>query len=110
MSSAWILQMGGAREDGEPMIRVLVVDDQPIMREGLALVLGEQPGIAVLGAASSAPEAVELARAQAPDVILLDLELPGQDAVEALPALAAAAPAARVLIFTAYGSDERLVE
>ncbi len=88
------------------MIRVLVVDDHPIVRDGLLAVLGDQPDLEPVGAVGSAEEALALdAR---PDVVLLDLELPGMDGVAALPRLTEAMPAARTLVLTAYATDERI--
>ncbi len=91
------------------MIRVLIVDDHPIVREGLVVVLEDQADFTVAGTAGSAVEAIELAGRVRPDVVLLDLELPGMDGVEALPRLATAAPDARVIVFTAYDTDERVM-
>ncbi len=91
------------------MIRVLVVDDHPIVRQGLVSVLEDETDFAVVGAAEDAETAVALAAAHRPDVVLLDLELPGQDGVAALPRLLAASPGARVLVFTAYDTDERVL-
>src|SRR5262249_32989352 len=71
------------------------------------MVLGDQPDFEVVGSAGSAEEAIALARRLSPDVILLDLELPGLGGVEALPELARAAPRGRVLVFSAYSTDEQ---
>jgi DNA-binding NarL/FixJ family response regulator len=90
------------------MIRILVVDDHPIVREGLVAVLENQPDFQVVGAAGAAEEAIRMARSLGPEVVLLDLEMPGMDGVEAIPHLTQAAPAARVLVFTAYDTDERV--
>ncbi len=91
------------------MIRIVVVDDHPVVREGLVASLGDDPEFQVVGAAASAEEALALVAAQQPDIILLDLELPGVNGLAAIPALAAAHPASRVLILTAYDTDERVL-
>ena len=91
------------------MIRVLVVDDHPVVRQGLVAVLGDQPDFVVAGSAGSAEEALALVARERPDVVLLDLELPGLDGVEAIPRLLEASPEVRVLVFTAYDTDERVV-
>jgi DNA-binding NarL/FixJ family response regulator len=90
------------------VIRILVVDDHPIVREGLVAVLQDQPDFQVVGAAGSAEEAIAMARHLSPDAVLLDLELPGMDGVEAIPPLLQAAPDTRLLVFTAYDTDERV--
>ncbi|MGH2347919.1 MAG: response regulator [bacterium] len=91
------------------MIRILVVDDHPVVREGLVATLEDDPEFAVVGAAASAEDALPLTRSQRPDVILLDLELPGMDGIQAIPALTAAHPEARIVILTAYDTDERVL-
>ena len=90
------------------MIRVLVVDDHPIVRDGLVAVLGDQQDIEVAGAASSAEEAMVIAGHEAPDVVLLDLELPAMGGVAAISRLRELLPAVHILIFTAYDADEQI--
>jgi DNA-binding NarL/FixJ family response regulator len=89
--------------------RVLVVDDHPVVREGLVSVLEDQPGIEVVGAVDSAEHAIVQAGRLRPDIVLLDLELPGMDGVEAIPRLLAASPASGVIVFTAYDTEERVL-
>jgi DNA-binding NarL/FixJ family response regulator len=91
------------------MIRVLVVDDHPIVRQGLVSVLSDEPDLEVVGEASSGRAAVSLAARTRPDVILLDLEMPELDGVEAIPQLLSAAPRTGILVFTAYDTDERVL-
>ncbi len=91
------------------MIRIVVVDDHPVVREGLVASLEDDPEFQVVGAAGSAEEALPLVSAQRPDIILLDLELPGVNGLAAIPILAAAHPSSRILILTAYDTDERVL-
>lgn len=90
-------------------IRLLVADDHPMLREGLVAVLGTQPDLEVVGEASDGEEAVRLAGSLDPDVILLDLEMPGTDGVEALEKLRNEGSRARTLVFTAYDTDQRIL-
>jgi DNA-binding NarL/FixJ family response regulator len=89
--------------------RILIADDHPIVREGLSAVLETQADFEIVGAAASGAQAVAQAADLHPDVILLDLELPELDGVAALRAIRAANPAAKVLIFTAFDTDERIL-
>jgi DNA-binding NarL/FixJ family response regulator len=89
--------------------RVLVVDDHPVVREGLVSVLEDQPEIEVVGSLDSAEQAVAQIGRLRPDIVLLDLELPGMDGVTAIPRLLAAHPSAGVIVFTAYDTEERVL-
>lgn len=87
-------------------IRVLIVDDHPIVREGVAAVLEREPDIEVVGAAASIAEGLEQATARSPDIILLDLKLPGSDQAGSVARFAGGR--STVLVFTAYDSDDEV--
>jgi DNA-binding NarL/FixJ family response regulator len=91
------------------MIRVMVVDDHPIVRQGLVSVLSDEDDLEIVGEAGSGREAVALASRLRPDVVLLDLEMPDVDGIEAIPQLLAARQGLGVLVFTAYDTDERVL-
>ena len=89
-------------------MRVLVIDDHPVVREGLVTVLEDEADFEVVGSAGSAEEGLTLVERLRPDVVLLDLELPAMTGVEAIPRFVEASPGTRVLVFTAYDTDERV--
>lgn len=89
-------------------LRVLVVDDHPVVRQGVGLLLRSDPNIVVVGEAKSAKEAIDSARRLRPDVMLLDLRLPDMLASEAIPLLQMASPNTKVVIFTAYAGHRAL--
>jgi len=92
-----------------PAIRILIADDHPVVRDGLAAMLGTQADFEVVATAADGQQAVRLAAELRPDVVLLDLEMPELDGVEALTRLRAASPAVRALVFTAFDTDERIL-
>ena len=87
-------------------IRVLCVDDHRIVREGIALIISRQPDMVVVGSAASGEEAVELFRQCRPDVTLMDLQLGTMGGVDAIRAIKAEAPDARIVVLTMYSGDE----
>jgi two-component system, NarL family, response regulator LiaR len=90
------------------VIRVLIADDHAVVRQGLRTFLDLQDDIEVVGEAADGEEAVAAAGAAAPDVVLLDLVMPVLDGIGALRRLREVAPAARVIVLTSFGEDERL--
>ena len=89
-------------------IRVLVADDQKVVRDGLCALLGMIPGIEVIGAAVDGADAVRQARRQVPDVVLMDLRMPNCDGVAATRRIVRDQPSVRVVVLTAYSDDERV--
>jgi two-component system, NarL family, nitrate/nitrite response regulator NarL len=89
-------------------VRILIVDDHPITRNALAALLG-QHGFSVVGEAAEGEEAIELTRRLRPQIVLLDLSMPGLSGLEALPRLREAAPGTEVVVLTASGTEENLL-
>ncbi|MEU5903309.1 response regulator transcription factor [Micromonospora sp. NPDC047527] len=90
------------------MIRVLLVDDQHLIRAGLRMLCEAQPDIEVVGEADNGREAVPLAARLVPDVVVMDLRMPGVDGITATTRILAERPAARVLVLTTFGDDDHL--
>lgn len=90
-------------------IRILVADDHPVVLDGLVTILGTQPDFEVVGTASNGVEVVERATELLPDVLLLDLEMPVMDGVQALQTLRGSGITSRVIVFTAFDTDERIL-
>ncbi|MFE7974212.1 response regulator [Streptomyces shenzhenensis] len=95
-------------EAGRKPARVVVVDDQTVVREGIVMLLGLLPGIEVVGAAGDGEEAVKAVAELAPDVVLMDLRMPRCDGVEATRRIRAEYPGTQVVVLTTFADDESL--
>jgi DNA-binding NarL/FixJ family response regulator len=94
----------------EAAIRVMIVDDHPVVRKGLASFLGHEPDIEVVGLADSGEQALEMAAELVPDIVLMDLSMPGMGGIEATRRLVETRPQTRVMMLTSFGGHERMVE
>jgi DNA-binding NarL/FixJ family response regulator len=86
-------------------IRILAVDDHPLLREGIAALIGNQPDMQLVGEAASGVEAVEKFRATQPNVTLMDLQMPEMSGIDAIIAIRGEYPVARIIVLTTYGGD-----
>jgi len=93
----------------DEVVRVVLVDDHTIVREGLRLLLRSAPDIAVVGEAVSGLTAIDVAERLRPDIVVLDLDMPGSDGMATLRGLEQALPEVRVLVLTVHAERERLV-
>jgi DNA-binding NarL/FixJ family response regulator len=96
------------QESAGVTVRVVLADDQRIVREGLALVLGLLPGVELVGTAVDGQEAVELCARLRPDVVLMDLRMPRVDGVQATARIRAEHPSVEVIVLTTYADDESI--
>lgn len=99
---------GGGPGSGGRAMRVVVADDQAVVREGIVMLLGLLPGVEVVGAAKDGEEAVALVAEVAPDVVLMDLRMPRCDGAEATRRIRSAYPGTQVVILTTYADDDSL--
>lgn len=95
--------------NGDHAVRVLVVDDQQLIRDGIASLLSLQDGLAVVGTAANGEEALTRARALSPDVVLMDVRMPVMDGIEATVALRRELPECQVLMLTTFDDEDYIV-
>jgi len=91
------------------MIRIMVVDDHPLLRDGIAALLAGQPDLELVAQASNGREAIEQFRRHAPDVTLMDLQMPEMTGIDAIVAIREASPDARVIVLTTYSGDVQVL-
>jgi NarL family two-component system response regulator LiaR len=91
-------------------IRLLVVDDQTVVREGLVAILATYPDIEVIGQAAEGNQALEIIKQAKPNVVLLDLQMPGLDGLATLPRIKEIAPSARILVVTSFADSDRVYQ
>jgi len=94
--------------DGHAGIRVLAVDDHPLLREGIAGLIADEPDMSLVGEAANGREAIGQFRTHRPDVTLMDLQMPEMNGVEALTAIRAEFPDARIIVLTTYTGDAQV--
>ena len=95
-------------QPGTDPIRVLIVDDHPIVRDGLRTLMTTKPDMEVVGEASNGREAISKAQSLLPDVILMDLVMPEVDGIEAIHQIVAGRPQARILVLTSFAADDKV--
>jgi DNA-binding NarL/FixJ family response regulator len=90
-------------------IRILVVDDHPVVRQGVAALVGGQPDMTIVGQASNGREAIQQFRAHHPDVVLMDLQMPDMNGLDAMITIRGEAPEARIIVLTTYVGDAQVL-
>lgn len=96
-------------QPAKEQISILIVDDHPVVRQGLRALLSSEPDIVVMGMAASAREAFAVVEREQPDVVLMDLRMPEIEGTSAIAELRRIAPGIRILVLTNYGSDAYIV-
>jgi DNA-binding NarL/FixJ family response regulator len=90
-------------------VRVLVADDHPLFREGVVHSLSSEPDLAVIGQAASGEEALRLARDLLPDIVLLDIDMPGLDGLMTAEKITAACPAVKIVMLTVFENEDKML-
>lgn len=101
---------GAEFDNGSCLLRLLIVDDQPLIRRGLAMMLAAEPDIEVVGQAADGLEAIEQALATQPDIVVMDLQMPRASGIVATREITAKLPVTRVVVLTTYDHDELVFE
>jgi DNA-binding NarL/FixJ family response regulator len=91
------------------LIRILTVDDHPLLRRGLAALVNSEPDLKLVAEATNGKEAVEAFRSHQPDITLMDLQMPGVDGIQAIEAIRLEFPQARIIVLTTYSGDVQIV-
>ncbi|MFF1798357.1 response regulator transcription factor, partial [Kitasatospora sp. NPDC058263] len=91
-------------------VRVLLVDDQPLVRSGLRVIMADHPDLLVVGEAADGAEAVRLVGELGPDVVVMDIRMPGMDGIEATRLITAGPATARVLVLTTFDEDDHVYD
>jgi DNA-binding NarL/FixJ family response regulator len=91
------------------LIRILTVDDHPILRKGLAALVNAEPDLKLVAEAANGKEAIEAFRCHQPDITLMDLQMPGVDGIQAIEAICSEFPQARIIVLTTYTGDTQVV-
>ena len=94
---------------GHRLIRILTVDDHPLLRKGIATLVNTEPDMKLIGEASNGQEAIEIFRSHRPDVTLMDLQMPGMNGIEALDRILSEFPDACIIVLTTYSGDVQVV-
>src|SRR5438552_13838990 len=97
--------MNGDKSGGSDLIRILTVDDHPLLREGIAGLVADQSDMSLVAEASNGREAIQQFRQHRPDITLMDLQMPAMNGLEAMVAIRNEFPEAKVIILTTYVSD-----